>query len=225
LVSIETEDAKLLFPIMTRIKNLFDLDADPAEVASVLGRDADLEKLLRQSPGQRVPGCWSPFEIAVRAIVGQQVSVKGATTVMGRIAAQYGNRTEFGLCFPEPENLVSLDTTTLSMPQKRAQAIKDLSQHVADGDIRFDPGVATELLVEQLTAIKGIGPWTAQYIAMRALNDPDAFLDGDLVLLKVARSYLGIETRQGLLGRAECWRPWRAYAGMHLWRAAAQLGK
>lgn len=225
LVSIETEDAKLLFPIMTRIKNLFDLDADPAEVASVLGRDADLEKLLRQSPGQRVPGCWSPFEIAVRAIVGQQVSVKGATTVMGRIAAQYGNRTEFGLCFPEPENLLSLDTTTLSMPQKRAQAIKDLSQHVADGDIRFDPGVATERLVEQLTAIKGIGPWTAQYIAMRALNDPDAFLDGDLVLLKVARSYLGIETRQGLLGRAECWRPWRAYAGMHLWRAAAQLGK
>lgn len=223
LVAIETDDAKLLFQIMTRVKNLFDLDADPAEVTSVLERDPDIQKLVLQSPGQRVPGCWSPFEIAVRAIVGQQVSVKGATTVMGRIAAQYGQQTEFGLCFPEPQALADLDITTLSMPQKRAQAIKDLSHRVAEGHIRFDPDVATETLVEQLTSIKGIGPWTAQYIAMRALNDPDAFLDGDLVLLKVARSYLGVETRQGLLDRAERWRPWRAYAGMHLWRASAQL--
>jgi len=222
LISVEGEDARHLFQITNRVKNLFDVDADPAEVNSVLSRDRVLAPLVRQQPGQRLPGCWSPFEIAVRAIVGQQVSVKGATTVMGRIAAQYGEHSAQGLCFPEAAALALLDPTTLSMPQKRAQAIKDMSAAVASGALRFDPDVMTERLVEQLTAIKGIGPWTAQYISMRALNDPDAFLDGDLVLLKAAKNLLGIDSRAELLARAEQWRPWRAYAGMHLWRAAAQ---
>lgn len=222
LISVAAEDARHLFQITNRVKNLFDVDADPTEVNGVLSRDPALAMLIRQQPGQRLPGCWSPFEIAVRAIVGQQVSVKGATTVMGRIAAQYGDASAQGLCFPRSASLALLDTTTLSMPQKRAQAIKDMSAAVASGDIRFDADVSTASLVEQLTAIKGIGPWTAQYISMRALNDPDAFLDGDLVLLKVAKAYLGIGSRAELLDRAEQWRPWRAYAGMHLWRAAAQ---
>ena len=222
LISVAAEDARHLFQISNRVKNLFDVNADPAEVNGVLSRDSALATLVRQQPGQRLPGCWSPFEIAVRAIVGQQVSVKGATTVMGRIAAQYGDDSPQGLCFPRAEALALLDTTTLSMPRKRAQAIKDMSAAVAAGDIRFDADVSTENLVEQLTAIKGIGPWTAQYISMRALNDPDAFLDGDLVLLRVAKDYLGIGSRAELLDRAEQWRPWRAYAGMHLWRAAAQ---
>ncbi|MFT4798791.1 MAG: AraC family transcriptional regulator of adaptative response / DNA-3-methyladenine glycosylase II [Candidatus Azotimanducaceae bacterium] len=222
LVSVEAEDPRHLFQIINRVKNLFDVDADPAEVNGVLSRDRGLAALIQQHPGQRLPGCWSPFEIAVRAIVGQQVSVKGATTVMGRIAARYGDQSAQGLCFPKAEALALLDPTTLSMPQRRAQAIKDMSAEVASGALRFDSDVVTESLVEQLTAIKGIGPWTAQYISMRALNDPDAFLDGDLVLLKVAKDYLGIGSRAELLDRAEQWRPWRAYAGMHLWRAAAQ---
>lgn len=222
LISVEAEETRHLLQITNRVKNLFDVDADPAEVNDVLSRDHALATLIRQQPGQRLPGCWSPFEIAVRAIVGQQVSVKGATTVMGRIAARYGDQSVWGLCFPEAAALALLDPTTLSMPQKRAQAIKDMSAAVASGEIRFDPDVVTECLVEQLMAIKGIGPWTAQYISMRALNDPDAFLDGDLVLLKVAKAYLGIGSRSELLDRAEQWRPWRAYAGMHLWRAAAQ---
>jgi AraC family transcriptional regulator of adaptative response / DNA-3-methyladenine glycosylase II len=229
LLSVEGEHSAHLYSINQRVRKLFDLDADPMAVNDVLERDPKLKQLVTEAPGQRVPGCWSPFEIAVRAVVGQQVSVKGATTVMGRIASQYGQQTDHGLCFPGPAELSQLDVTALSMPRSRAQAIQDMSRLVAAGEIRFDPDVTSETLIDQLLAIKGIGPWTAQYIAMRALNDPDAFLDGDLVLLKVAARYLGIEGRSDLqaraelLARAEQWRPWRAYAGMHLWRAAAKL--
>ncbi len=212
-----------LLDVSNRVRRLFDLDADPYEVGRVLRQDPQLTPLVAELPGQRVPGCWSPFEIAVRAIVGQQVSVKGATTVMGRIAEQYGVKSEFGLSFPEPEVLAGLDTTTLSMPTRRAQAIKDLSVAVAAGDIRFDVDVASERLIEQLLAIKGIGPWTAQYIAMRAINDPDAFLEGDLVLEKIAQQVFGECTRKQLMARSERWRPWRAYAGMHLWRMASEV--
>ena len=225
LLSVEGEHAAHLYSISHRVRKLFDLDADPMAINDVLERDPKLKQLVVRAPGQRVPGCWSPFEIAVRAIVGQQVSVKGATTVMGRIAEQYGHQSDHGLCFPEPEALASLDVSMLSMPRSRAQAIQDLSRLVASGELRFDPDVTSETLTDQLLSVKGIGPWTAQYIAMRALNDPDAFLDGDLVLLKVAAGYLAIDGRADLLARAEQWRPWRAYAGMHLWRAAADLEK
>lgn len=220
---LETDGATHLLNISNKVRRLFDLDADPFEVNKVLKRDKQLAKLVNALPGQRVPGSWSPFEIAVRAIVGQQVSVKGATTVMGRIATKYGTATEYGLCFPEPEQLAELDVTTLSMPARRAQAIKDMSNAVAQGEIRFDSGTEIDQLREQLVSIKGIGPWTAQYVAMRAVNDPDAFLEGDLVLEKVARRLLQVDDMKGLLSRAENWRPWRAYAAMHLWRAAATI--
>lgn len=219
-LQLEAESSGQLLAISNKVRRLFDLDADPAEVGRVLKKDKLLGKLVDELPGQRVPGCWSEFEIAVRAIVGQQVSVKGATTVMGRIAERYGTHSNLGLCFPEPEQLADLDVTQLSMPMRRAQAIKDMSQAVALGQVRFDSDVETEDLISQLVAIKGIGPWTAQYVAMRALNDPDAFLEGDLVLEKVASRVFKTDTRGELLSRAEKWRPWRAYAGMHLWRAA-----
>lgn len=222
---IESEDSSHLLEVSNRVRRLFDLDADPYEVGRVLCQDPGLKPLVTELPGQRVPGCWSPFEIAVRAIVGQQVSVKGATTVMGRIADRYGEKSEFGLSFPGPEALAKLETVSLSMPEKRAQAIKDMSAAVAAGDIRFDADVPSERLVDQLQAIKGIGPWTAQYVAMRAINDPDAFLEGDLVLEKVAQDIFGPCTRSQLMARSERWRPWRAYAGMHMWRAAAKLKK
>ena len=214
--------SKHLLGVSNKVRRLFDLDADPFEVNKVLKRDKQLALLVSELPGQRVPGCWDPFEIAVRAVVGQQVSVKGATTVMGRIAKNYGSETDFGLCFPGPEQLAKLDTTNLSMPTKRAQAIKDLSLAVASGDISFGADMDTNLLIEKLIAIKGIGPWTAQYVAMRAMNDPDAFLQGDLVLEKTA-SHLFSHTDEPLMVRAESWRPWRAYAGMHIWRAAASI--
>jgi AraC family transcriptional regulator of adaptative response / DNA-3-methyladenine glycosylase II len=170
-----------------------------------------------------VPGCWEPFEIAVRAIVGQQISVKGATTLMGKIASTYGQQTELGLVFPDANALSQIDVIGLSMPVKRAQTIKDMSQAVIDGSIDFTVGGDPANLIHQLTNIKGIGPWTSHYIAMRALGDPDAFLQGDLVLLKVAEKCFGIGCGKDLIERSKQWQPWRAYACMHLWRQAAQL--
>ncbi|HKI73894.1 MAG TPA: AlkA N-terminal domain-containing protein, partial [Pseudomonadales bacterium] len=215
--------SRLLMPIVGRVRRMFDLDADPMEIACGLGADPALAAMVASNPGRRIPGAWDAFEVTIRAIVGQQVSVKGATTVMGRIAASYGETVDGRLMFPDPARLARLEPTELPMPQTRARAISTLAAAVTAGDLQLSaPGVGDKL-IDQLTAIKGIGPWTAQYVAMRALSDPDAFLHNDLVLLKVARHTLGIESSKELQVRAENWRPWRAYAGMHLWAQAAEL--
>ncbi|HEX7833393.1 MAG TPA: AlkA N-terminal domain-containing protein [Thermoanaerobaculia bacterium] len=176
-----------------RIRRLFDLDADPAAIAKTLSRDRMLAALLRKKPGIRVPGVWDPFELAVRAIVGQQVSVAGARTVLGRIAATYGIT---------PEGLAGADIQ--SMPRKRAETIRMLARGVATNTI--------DLQRDDLTQLPGIGPWTASYIAMR-LGDADAFPAGDLILRRNA----GDLTERELRDRAERWRPYRAYAAMLLW--------
>ena len=217
---IDMENSRLLVRIVEKVRRLFDLDAVPQDIESQLQKDKPLSKLVSQNPGQRLPGAWDAFEIAVRGIVGQQVSVKGATTVMGRIAAAYGQKVDKGIVFPGPEALAEIDPSTLPMPLGRANAIKLMAQAVLDGELDLGSEYDSSVLVEQLVAIKGIGPWTAQYVVMRALNDPDAFLHNDLVILKVAKEKLGIKTEKELLERAEKWRPWRAYAGMHLWRNA-----
>lgn len=217
---IELGSSKPLIRIVDRIRRLFDLNALPQDIQCHLERDKSLAKLMKQNPGQRLPGSWDGFEIAVRAIVGQQISVKGATTIMGRIADKYGDKVEYGIIFPEPKILSAIDPGELPMPGTRARAIKMMSQAILDGELNLGVANDTESLVEQLVAIKGIGHWTAQYVAMRALNDPDAFLHNDLVLLKVAKEKMGINNEKELLERAQAWRPWRAYAGMHLWRNA-----
>lgn len=222
-VYIELESANHLMMVLEKVKRLFDLMADPIDIIESLKSDKQMAEMVAQNPGQRVPGCWEPFEIAVRAIVGQQISVKGATTVMGRIASAYGQQTNVGLVFPDANALSKIDVTSLSMPVKRAQTIKDMSQAVVDGSIDFTVGSDPANLIQQLKNTKGIGPWTAQYIAMRALGDPDAFLQGDLVLLKVAKHCLDIESDKDLIERSKQWQPWRAYACMHLWRQTAQL--
>ena len=222
-VRVELAQTAQLQGVLERVKRLFDVTADPLEILKCFDQDAEIATIAAQNPGQRVPGGWDPFEIAVRAIVGQQVSVKGATTVMGRIARAYGSESARGLCFPTAQQLSQLVPSTMSMPIKRAQAIKDLSTEVATGRLSLDAAGDSGALIEQLISLKGIGPWTAQYIAMRALNDPDAFLAGDLVLQKVARAKLNIDGEKALLERSWRWSPWRAYAGMHLWRQAAGL--
>lgn len=222
-IHLSLSEANLVVPSLERIKCLFDLSADPYEILQGLNADKQFSHIVRQNPGQRVPGCWEPFEIAVRAIVGQQVSVKGATTVMGRIAKTYGQVTPWGLRFPTAEELSSLDVKSMSMPIKRAQAIKDMCLAIAKGDLSLDVAGESETLVSRLVAIKGIGPWTAQYIAMRALGDPNAFLHSDLVLLKVAKKLFGIDSDKALLEKSLDWQPWRAYAGMHLWRQVIHL--
>lgn len=214
----------LLIPIIERVKQLFDTTADPYDIEQTLRQDPSLTTALDRFPGLRVPGAWNSFEIAVRAIVGQQISVVAATTVMGRIAKQYGSPYDAtdGLTyqFPTPQQLTQLDTTTLSMPQRRAQTIKDLAIAVDQDEIQFDQYDTWQTLETKLLAIKGIGKWTAQYIAMRAQREPDALLDTDLVLLKAAQQHLfstAPTTPAMLREHAEQWRPWRAYASLYLW--------
>jgi AraC family transcriptional regulator, regulatory protein of adaptative response / DNA-3-methyladenine glycosylase II len=176
-----------------RVRRVFDLDTDPAAMHAAFGRDRMLAPLLRKRPGVRVPGAWDPFELAVRAIVGQQVSVAGARTILGRIAAAHTLT---------PERLA--EVTVEGMPRKRAETIRNLARAVVHRNVIFGES--------DLTQLPGIGPWTASYIAMR-LGDADAFPAGDLVLRRNA----GNLTERELLKRAEAWRPYRAYAAMLLW--------
>jgi len=222
LCTLDAESPLPLYAFVQRIRSVFDLDADPAEVHRVLGKDAVLARLLRRDPGLRLPGAWDGFELAVRAIVGQQVSVGGATTVMGRIAGRFGEvpRPDLRL-FPCAEALARARAEELPMPRTRAETVIRLSRAVVAGEIELgrwaDPGA----LKRKLLQIRGIGPWTASYIAMRGLGDPDEFLHSDLVLLKAARALYGDSSPRQLLDRSQAWRPWRAYAAMHLWQAAS----
>ncbi len=220
LCKVEVENSRLLIRIVEKVRRLFDLDAVPRDIQRQLQRDRPLARLVKQNPGQRLPGAWDAFELTVRAIIGQQVSVKGASTVMGLVAEKYGNQCEYGTLFPGPSIIANIDPGELPMPVSRARAIVYMAEAVLAGDLALGNENDRAQVVEQLVAIKGIGPWTAQYVAMRAFNDPDAFLHSDLVLLRVARDILGIDGEKQLLQRAEKWRPWRAYAGMHLWRNA-----
>jgi AraC family transcriptional regulator of adaptative response / DNA-3-methyladenine glycosylase II len=196
---------------------MFDLDADPLAINASLSRDPLLGKLTQARPGLRVPGAWDGFELGVRAILGQQVGVAGASTLAARLAARFGHPLPFqidGLArtFPTAEELVGADLA-IGIPASRGEAIREFAKAVAAGILPFD-GSQSATFVERLTALRGLGPWTAQYIAMRALSDPDAFPAGDLVLRRAS----GIKTTAQLEPHAERWRPWRAYAAMHLWQ-------
>jgi 3-methyladenine DNA glycosylase/8-oxoguanine DNA glycosylase len=207
--------------VVERVRRMFDLNADPMEIGSCLTRDPDLAAAVEKNPGLRIPGAWEPFEVLVRAIVGQQVSVRGATTVMGKIVRDFGEIADGQYLFPSPESLAGLEPGSLPMPRARAMAIADSARAV----VREEVDLLTQdtaTLAAQLTAIKGVGPWTAQYVAMRAINDPDAFLHTDLVLRKVAAARLLLTGDRALLERADAWRPWRAYAGMYLWSMAKE---
>ena len=219
---IRTGGAAAIMPVVNLVRSLFDVDADPRDINETLCADPVMKQLVDRNPGQRVAGCWDPFEIAVRAIVGQQISVKGATTVMGEIVRQYGGSLDDRSVFPSPAALAELDPASLPMPGKRAEAIKAMAAAVAGGDVDFSE--TPETVNEALLAIKGIGPWTADYIAMRALGNPDAFLSGDLILLRTAKALFKVADEKSLKAYAEAFRPWRAYAGAHIWRAAATVG-
>ena len=219
LCEIDLPGSRRLIHLVDRVRRLFDLNADPLEISRCLSRDVEFAAIAQRNPGLRVPGAWDPFEIAVRAIVGQQISVAAATGTMGKIAQRFGAGADGRRRFPTPESLAVTTDSDLPMPRARAAAIRALSRAVLDGEV--DLGAADpDRLIEQLLRIKGVGPWTAQYVAMRATNDPDAFLHSDLVLLRVARERLGIGSAAALLERSEAWRPWRAYAAMQLWALA-----
>ena len=222
--TIEGGSPRSLMKIVQSVRRMFDTDAIPDEINSVLSADPKLKRLIGRAAGLRLPGAFDPFEVSIRAIVGQQVSVKGATTVMGRIAEKYGPGSAGDKLFPGPERLAALNPVDLPMPEKRAKAIRELARRLSRGDLSFDMP-DDEMFQEGLLSIPGIGPWTADYISMRARGNPDAFLAGDLVIRKVSRNLFDTDKESEILAIAESWRPWRGYAGMHLWKHAATLEK
>ncbi|MAE97046.1 MAG: 3-methyladenine DNA glycosylase 2 [Deltaproteobacteria bacterium] len=207
--------------VAERVRILFDLGADPAQVAADLRRDPFLAERIAARPGLRVTGAFDPFETAVRIVLGQQVSVKGATTLAARLIESAGAPAEGappGLShhFPSPEAVLEADVAALAMPRRRADAVKALARAVAEDELRLGAEADPEELRDALVAVPGIGPWTAEVIALRALGDPDAFPAGDLGLRKALGN--GALASEGQVAeRARSWRPWRGYAAHWLW--------
>jgi AraC family transcriptional regulator of adaptative response / DNA-3-methyladenine glycosylase II len=220
LLEADATLAPALMPLCARIKHLFDLVAEPNAIESHLSR-AGFGAIGQSARGLRVPGAWDGFELAVRAILGQQVSVAGATTLMGRLTTKFGELIEAGAegfthLPPTAERLADAGVDAIrgiGLPRSRAATIHDLSTIVANGEVSLDAAVDVRAVMRRLMEVRGIGAWTAEYIAMRALHWPDAFPASDLVLRRAAG---GLSTVQ-LTRRAEQWRPWRSYAAMHLW--------
>ena len=215
----------VLGPLVARVRRMFDVDADPRALAAALRRSPLLKPLLRRWPGQRVPGAWDGFELAVRAVLGQQVSVAAARTLAARVAATYGTPFDDGApaglteLFPTPAQLVEAPLETQGITRARAATIRGLAQAMLDGRLAFRAEQPLAEFERELVALPGIGPWTAHYIAMRALAQPDAFPAADLILRRSAGQGRTLSTRE-LEALSEAWRPWRAYAVMLLWRAS-----
>jgi len=211
--------------IRGRVKRMFDVDADPRALAAAFRRNALMKPLLRRWPGQRLPGAWDGFELAVRAILGQQVSVAAARTLAARLAVTYGTPFAGGesvgltSLFPAPQVLVDAPLETLGIIGSRASTIRALATAVLDGRVAFRAEQSLAAFEADLVALPGIGAWTAHYIAMRALAQPDAFPAADLILRRVAGQGRTLGTRE-LVALSEAWRPWRAYAVMLMWRSA-----
>jgi len=217
-----------LMQLLTRLRMQFDLDANPVAIEAHLRRDPLLARILQDLPGLRVPGAFDAFELAVRAVLGQQVSVAGATTLSGRLAERFGDAaaTPFAQVrrhFPRAETLAAADVADLAaigMPATRAQTIQNLAHFAAQGGLRMAPGIALDEAIARLKSVRGIGDWTAHYIALRALRFPDAFPAGDLGLQKATAQEEGRRlTEKQLAARAAAWSPWRAYAALALWMA------
>jgi AraC family transcriptional regulator of adaptative response / DNA-3-methyladenine glycosylase II len=215
----------VLAPLLARLRALFDLGARPDVIAAQLSGDKWIGSAVRKLPGLRLPGALDGFELAWRAILGQQVSVRGASTLAARVAERFGEPIKtpdpaLNRMTPDAERLAKIDVATvrqLGITSERARAIHELARAVANGELRLEGGVDPQATIGQLVELPGIGSWTAQYIAMRALSWPDAFPDRDLGL----RHALGESSAARLRAIAEVWRPWRAYGVMHVWNQLA----
>ncbi len=216
------EDLRDLGPAISRCRRLLDLDSDPQSILERLGPDPVIGALVREQPGRRVPGHPDGGELAARAVLGQQVSVAGARTLAGRLVASYGRPLAVPVgtvthLFPSAPALAEADPGALPMPRARAATLVRLAGALGGGELSLDEGADRARSIAGLLALQGIGPWTAGYVAMRALRDPDAFPEGDLGVRRALESL-----RPGVAGAeleacAERWRPYRAYATQHLW--------
>ncbi|HEV7448476.1 MAG TPA: AlkA N-terminal domain-containing protein [Steroidobacteraceae bacterium] len=214
-----------LFQLSSAARRTFDLAADPAAIALAFKSDPLLSPLVHNRPGLRIPGAWDPFECAVRAVLGQQVSVAAGRTLAARLVARAGQELATGTdglthLFPSPRALEAANLDGLGITGARIRALKEMARAVMDGRLDFTLP-ATEVAAA-LALLPGFGDWTAQYVSLRALGEPDAFLSGDLVLRRVAGVDGSPLTARLLEARAEAWRPWRGYAVLHLWHLASQ---
>lgn len=224
VISLDLEELADLPVAVERIRATFDLDADPEAIDAVLCTDRALRRSVRAMPGCRVPGTSEPTELVVRAVLGQQVSVAGARTLAGRLVSRLGSpipgRGELTHAFPHASAIADADLSWLGMPGSRRSTLKDVCGAIADGKLVLDPGRDREDLRRELKSVRGIGPWTAEYVAMRMLHDPDAFPANDLGVQHGARA-LGLPVAAGALtDHATGWQPFRSYAVQHLWCAA-----
>jgi AraC family transcriptional regulator, regulatory protein of adaptative response / DNA-3-methyladenine glycosylase II len=212
--------------IIARLRRVFDLAADPDAIALQLVKDPTLAPLVAARPGLRVPGAWDGFELAVRAVLGQQITVPGAIRLAGALVARFGEKLRdpdgaLTHVFPDPAVLAGVDPATMGMPRSRGVALLAVAAAVVADPHIFAAGRGLDEAVAQLRALPGIGEWTAQYIAMRQLREPDAFPAADIGLMRAMADSEGLRpTASALLARAETWRPWRAYAAQHLWASA-----
>ncbi len=228
-VKVNIPKIESLATTIARSRHLFDLSADPIPVSTALSQDPDLAPLVESRPGLRVPGAWSGFEIAVRAILGQQISVHAATKVAEKLVASLGasipegaQRDQLTRVFPSPDAFTLDSVLALGMPRKRAEAIVSLAQATIRDPHLFDPKVSLQAAIADLCRLPGIGDWTAPYIAMRVLRESDAFLAGDVALRRILSADETRPDSRQLTERAENWRPWRAYATVHLWTYQSQ---
>jgi len=233
LLTIHAALTNHIFEITQTARAAFDLDAPVIDIAKLLAQDTWFVTSIQRQPGIRVPGAWNGFELTVRAILGQQISVKAATTLAGRLAHRYGepidprqtiSDSSLSHVFPTPTRLAKAQMANLGITKSRTDTIRRLAKATEKQEINFDPSQDPKDFCQRLQTIHGIGEWTAQYVAMRVLKDPDAFMVSDLGLLKAINPGKKV-TPKMLAQRAENWRPWRAYAAMHLWNSLLCPGK
>jgi AraC family transcriptional regulator of adaptative response / DNA-3-methyladenine glycosylase II len=205
-----------------KVHALLDADTDVVTIESTLARDRRLNTVVREQSGLRIPGTVDPFELVVRAILGQQISVTGAKTLAARLAARYGTplpspRSSLRTSFPSPDLLVEAEVEGLGVTRSRAEAIRHVAGLVTSGELELVRGKRLSATYEQLLTIKGIGPWTASYVTLRALGDPDALVAGDLGVRQVLGSRAAPLSTAAVTRAAESWRPYRGYATVHIW--------
>jgi AraC family transcriptional regulator of adaptative response / DNA-3-methyladenine glycosylase II len=212
--------------IIARLRRVFDLAADPIPIAAHLAKDPALAPLVKARPGLRLPGAWDGFELAIRAVLGQQITVGAAVRLAGRLVEVHGERLaepdgDLTHVFPRPEALTTADLTSIGMPRSRAAALSAVAAAAIADPHLFDATSGLDDAIRRLRSIRGVGEWTAQYIALRQLREPDAFPAADLGLIRAMANRQGRgQSSSELLDRANAWRPWRAYAAQHLWASA-----
>jgi AraC family transcriptional regulator of adaptative response / DNA-3-methyladenine glycosylase II len=232
-VTVRFPKISALPAIIARVRRVFDLAADPVAIGDHLAQDPALAPLVAARPGLRVPGAWDGFELAIRAILGQQITVVAARGLAAKLVAAHGEALPAELAseglshvFPTPQRLIGADFAALGMPRARAAALTAMTEAAAADPLIFGPRRGLAEAIAALKALPGIGEWTAQYIAMRELREPDAFPAADVGLMRALADASGRRPSPAeLTARAEAWRPWRAYAALHLWSSEGQAAQ